>query len=79
MSASISRLASAIDAFEADAERLAEAQAQAQAVLAHFNSYRQGNVPEAALLDSGRRNVQQVVRILRCGLAREHRRSAAHS
>lgn len=77
MSASISRLASAIDAFEADAERLAEA--QAQAVLAHFNSYRQGNVPEAALLDSGRRNVQQVVRILRCGLAREHRRSAAHS
>lgn len=62
-----SRLTAAIDAFEADGERLAEA--QAQAVLAHFPSYRAGAVPLTALVASGRHNVEQAVAILRCGRA----------
>lgn len=58
-----SRLARVIDVFEADAARLAHA----QAVRAHFSAYRAGRVPEAALVASGRPNVEQVTAILRSG------------
>src|SRR5690606_17647421 len=60
-----SRLARTIELFAADAPRLA--QAQAQAVRAHFSAYRAGRVPGAALVASGRYNVAQVTAILRSG------------
>jgi len=60
-----SRLARVIDVFEADAARLAHA--QAQAVRARFSAYRAGRVPEAILVASGRHNVEQVTAILRSG------------
>lgn len=62
LSAGLERVAEAMDA-AADAL----ARRQADAVLAQFRSYRVGLIPDESLVESGRRNVAQVVAALRAG------------
>ena len=65
MTTAEARFAHAVAAFEADAGRLAEM--QADAVLTRFSDYVTARVPRASLVESGLRNVSQLCAILRSG------------